>query len=683
MDKLKMQSENLVEMNIERIGGMFPNCITEVVEEGKQVKKVDFDLLRQELSSVLVEGKEERYRLDWSGKRQAILTANSPIAKTLRPCREDSVDFDNTENLYIEGDNLDVLKLLHETYLNKIKMIYIDPPYNTGKDFVYKDNFAEDTEEYLVNSNQKDEQGKNLTANKDTSGRYHSDWLSMMYMRLKLARDLLTDDGVVFISIDDNEVHNLRKVCDEIFGEDNEIGVIKILSNPRGRQSSNYFAESGEYLIAFSKASSNVNILGEKSSEEQLATYNKEDSLGKYREMGLRKRGSDSKREDSPTMYFPIYYNEDDNTISLENKDNYIEIIPKLEDGQDGRWRWSKNKILQDVNQLYCRLVKRNGEYVYDVFQKDYMKPESRVKIKDFWIEKEINYDRSSQELRDVFVDKIFDYAKPLYLLKKIINSIVNSNDIILDFFSGSATTAHAVMQLNAEDGGNRKFICVQLPEETDEKSEAFKAGYKNICEIGKERIRRAGKKIAETMNNAKGTMHNGGNNKQATLFDNNDNDCELSIENCELKKHYALDTGFRVLKLDSSNMKEVYYNPSDYHQGMLFGLDSSIKEDRSAEDILFQIMLDKGVLLSSKIEKRTTEVGSQNYYVVGSSDYEIIDLVCCLDEKINAESVKEIAKLKPACCVFLDSGMENDAVRTNIGQIFTTYSPSTKVEVV
>ena len=682
MDKLKMQSENLVDENVEKIAKLFPNCVTEGKNEnGQVVKLVDFDLLKQELSKVVVDGTDERYTLNWAGKKQAILTANSPINSTLRPCREESVDFYNAKNLYIEGDNLDVLKLLRETYLNKIKMIYIDPPYNTGNDFVYNDDFASSADEYLQNSKSYDEDGNRMVQNLESNGRFHSDWLSMMYPRLKLARDLLTDDGCVAISLDDNEQSNLIKICDEIFGNRNRIAILKILSNPRGRQSSEFFAESGEYVTIYAKNANKVKILGESLDDETIKTYNKIDEFGKrYRDMGLRKRGADSKREDSPTLYFPIYYNIQTKDISTTKKDGYIEIIPKLEDGSDGRWRWSKQKVEKDKSLLYCREVKRNNNFEYDIFEKSYLEKDSTTKSKDFWIEKEINYDRSSQELRELFDMRLFDYAKPLYLIKKLLNRIVENdkNTTILDFFSGSATTAHAVMQLNAEDGGNRKFIMVQLPEKCDEKSEAYKAGYKNICEIGKERIRRAGQKIAMDLAGQELT------NRQQEIIDalNSNPDTIQAINNMRDKKigessgKCPIDIGFRVLKLDSSNMKDVYYSPSDTEQTNLLDLVSNIKEDRSPEDLLFQVMLDMGVILSSEI--KTLDIKGKKVFNVNDGN-----LVCCFDENLTDEVVTEIAKMQPLYAVFRDSSMSSDSVAVNFDQIFDTYSPSTTRKII
>ena len=637
MDKLKMHTPNKADENFKKLSALFPNAVTESIDEnGKLVRSIDKDVLMQEISCKVVEGNEERYQFTWPDKKNSILLANAPIAKTLRPCREDSVDFDNTENLYIEGDNLDVLKLLQETYLGKIKMIYIDPPYNTGNDFVYNDDFAESADEYLANSGQFDAEGNHLVQNTESNGRYHTDWLNMIYPRLKLAKDLLAEDGALFISIDDNEVDNLRKVCDEVFGQSNFVANLKVLSNPRGRQSSLHFATAGEYVLVYAKCISELEIIGDVPSDEQIATYNKQDEVGRFRDIGLRKRGSDSRREDSPTLFFSIYYCPQTNDISLEKKDGYIEIIPKLEDGSDGRWRWSPPKIKKDKHLLYCRTVNRNGEQVYDVFQKDYFSDENRVKHKNFWIEKEINYDRSSEEIREIFTDKLFDFAKPLYLIRKLINTLIspNENALILDFFSGSSTTAHAVMQLNAEDGGNRKFIMVQLPEEivgdTSDK-------YKTICEIGKERIRRAGAKIKI--------------------------DSPMATAN--------LDVGFRNLKLDSTNMKDVYYNPADYELSLFDTLADNIKEDRTPEDLLFQVMLDLGVLLSSKIEE--SNIGGKKVFNVADGF-----LYACFDENVTEDVITEIAKKNPYYFVMRDSSMANDSVATNFEQIFATYSPDT-----
>ncbi len=650
-EKLKMQSKDGVADNIARLAELFPNAVTEVVEGGKTTRRIDFDVLRQELTDTVVEGPEERYQFTWPDKRRSMLAANAPINATLRPVRADSLGRDgkaggfDSENLYIEGDNLEVLKLLQETYYKRVKMIYIDPPYNTGNDFVYEDDFAQSAADYKAASGQFDDEGNRLVKNVDSNGRFHTDWLNMIYPRLKIAKNLLADDGVIFISIDDNEVANLRKVCDEVFGGQNFVACLKILSNPRGRQSDRHFANAGEYVVVYAKADYKLEVLGDFPTKEQIASYNKGDEKGKYRDIGLRKRGSDSRREDSPTLFFPIYYNPNTKEISLTANSGSVEILPKLEDGSDGRWRWSPSKIIKDKSLLYCRLVNRNGGQEYDVFEKDYLTKDVRVKHKDFWIEKEINYDRSADELRELFADKVFDFAKPLYLIKKIINTVIGgrTDSLVLDFFSGSATTAHAVMQLNAEDGGKRKFIMVQLPEACDEKSEAFKAGYKNICEIGKERIRRASRKIRE---------------ENATTLPQD------------------FDGGFRVLRLDSSNMQDVYYKPADQKQGDLFAQVQNQKNGRTAEDLLFQVMLDLGVPLSAKIEETAID---------GKKVFNVDDgfLVACFDDRATDATVTAIAKMLPQYAVLNDAALASDSVATNFEQIFATYSPNTKRRVI
>lgn len=461
----------------------------------------------------------ERYEFNWLGKKNSALNALKHIDKTLRPAIDESVDFDNTKNLFIEGDNLEALKLLQETYLGKVKMIYIDPPYNTGKDFIYRDNFTQNTADYLLESNQKDEEGNRFIANTESNGRFHSDWLSFIYPRLKLARNLLADDGVIFISIDDNEQANLKKLCDEVFGERNFIDSFVIKSNPRGNQAKTHTASEHEYVLSYAK---NKIILKPLSFFRSPEEYKKKDELGLYREIGLRKRGAGSRREDAPNQYFPIYYCEKQNQIfTAPSADNLIEILPKLSNGNDGRWRWSKKSVSERTKDLLIRKVRKSdGSELYDVFEKDYFSDEKKSKIKSIIYDKWANYENATESLKELFNGvKVFDYTKPEMLIHHFIKSCSKYN-IILDFFAGSSTTAHAVMQLNAEDGGNRKFIMVQLPEKCDEKSESYKAGYKNIAEISKERIRRAGKKILE------GECHEGWNK----------------------------DIGFRVLKIENNN---------------------------------------------------------------------------------------------------------------------------------
>lgn len=655
MDKLRMQTLDGVQDNIDKIAALFPNCITERKDAGGKVTlAIDFDKLRQELSSEIVEGREERYQFTWPDKKKAILLANSPINATLRPCREESVDFDNTQNLYIEGDNLDVLKCLKETYLGKVKMIYIDPPYNTGNDFVYEDDFAESTSEYLANSGQYDEQGNRLVTNSESNGRFHTDWLNMMYPRLKVARDLLTEDGVIFISIDDNEVENLRKVCDELFGESNTVAQLVIENNPRGRQSDTFFATSHEYLLCIAKNISSCIVRGLPLTEEQKADYKFIDDIGNYRLLGLRQRGVASLREDRPDMFFPIWVNPATGEISLDEVADWNKVIPQKSDGRDGRWMWGKHKCCTEKNKLVAKCILKRNEY--DIFVKDYLEKEDGArtrKQKTVWVDKILNNQIGTQEVKELLNGDYMSFPKSSFYIKMISYLGTNPNSIVLDFFSGSATTAHAVMKLNAEDGGNRKFIMVQLPELTDEKSEAYKAGYKNICEIGKERIRRAGKKIKEEL--ASKQQENG-------LF-------------TEQEGKQTLDIGFRVLKLDSSNMQDIYYSPAEYNQQTLFAKTESVKPDRTSEDLLFQVMLELGATLDSKIEQ--IEIEGKTIYNV-ATNY----LVACFDDEIDDSVVTVIAKMQPQYAVFRDSSMADDSTATNFEQIFKTYSPNTVTKV-
>jgi len=640
MDKLKMHTPNKADENFKKLAALFPNAVTETIDEnGEVVRAIDKDVLMQEISCAVVDGKEERYQFTWPDKKKSVLLANAPISKTLRPCREESVDFDTTENLYIEGDNLEVLKLLQETYLGKIKMIYIDPPYNTGNDFVYEDDFAQSTEEYLANSGQYDEDGNRLFKNLDSNGRFHTDWLNMMYPRLRLAKDLLSDDGVIFISIDNNEIDQIVKLGSEIFGESNYIGTISNTNNPKGRSDDKYIATAHEYIVVFAKNISMLTWYGFEPTEEIIKRYNKVDADGqKYREIDLRKTGENDLREDRPNLFYYFYYNEttgeyfpsrDDMTVS-----GAIQIKPQREDGKEGNWRWGLDTAKSKLWKLIPKYMP--SRKVWGIMEKDFLKDRDLVKPTSSWTFKDVNSERGTEEFIALGFDKrIFPKPKPVGTIKRCIKLATMREDIILDFFSGSATTAQAVMQLNAEDGGHRKFIMVQLPEETDEKSEAYKAGYRNICEIGKERIRRAAKKIAE--------------------------------ENLEA----AFDGGFRVLKCDSSNMKDVYYSPADFELNLLDTMEDNIKEDRTAEDLLFQVMLDLGVTLSSRIEETT---------IAGKKVFDVADgfLIACFDEDVNEETIKAIAQKEPYYFVMRDSSLANDSVATNFEQIFATYSPDT-----
>lgn len=637
MDKLKMQTANKADENFKKLAEMFPNAVTESIDEnGEVVRAIDKDVLMQEISCKVVDGNEERYQFTWPDKKKSVLLANAPINKTLRPCREESVDFDNTENLYIEGDNLEVLKLLQETYLGKIKMIYIDPPYNTGNDFVYEDDYSMDNAEFIMQNGGYDENGNRLFKNMDTNGRFHTDWLNMIYPRLKIAKDLLSEDGAVFISIDDNEAENTQKICNEIFGESNFIANLIWKSKSGGANDSKYFAVDHEYVFCYAKNASAFSI--NLDTEATVTTsYNRKDEKGEY---ALDRLDKQSIRYSEALNY---------EIVGPDGKSYY----PKHKDPAhpNATWRWSKEHVAQS----YDELVFENG----CVYTKNYKK--SGAIARSLLMEDRFGRTRTGKtDCFALFKRDYFSNPKPIKLIRYL-NIIASSSDsIVLDFFSGSATTAHAVMQLNSEDGGNRKFIMVQLPEETDEKSEAYKAGYKNICEIGKERIRRAGSKILEeAISETKNVAEYG----------------ESFEVDKVVNKYQSLDIGFRVLKCDSSNMKEVYYNPAEYEPSLFSRLEDNIKEDRTPEDLLFQVMLDLGILLSSKIQVRSEKVGMRSY-----SYFDVEDgyLIACFDKDIDEEVITAIAKQKPYYFVMRDSSMANDSVATNFEQIFATYSPDT-----
>ena len=619
MDKLKMQTANKADENFKALAAMFPNAVTETIDEnGEVVRAIDKDVLMQEISVKVVEGKEERYQFTWPDKKKSVLLANAPISKTLRPCREESVNFDTTENLYIEGDNLEVLKLLQETYLGKIKMIYIDPPYNTGNDFVYEDNFAQSTDEYMEHSGQFDDEGNRLVKNLESNGRFHTDWLNMIYPRLKLAKDLLTDDGVIFISIDDNEQENLKKLCNEVFGEGNFVAQLIWQRAFSPKNDAKFISNSHDYVLMIAKNISSFQIGRLPRTEEANSRYSNPDNDPRGPWM-------------SSDISVKTYNAASDYPITLPSG--------RVVEPPTGRcWRLSKNSFLERLqdNRIWFGPdgdgTPRIKRFLSDL-KFDGMAPTSIMMFKDVGHSQE-----GAQEVTKLLEAGAFDGPKPVRLLSRLLTlANLDKNSIILDFFSGSATTAHAVMQLNAEDGGNRKFIMVQIPEETDEKNEAYKAGYKNICEIGKERIRRAGAKIKEE----KG----------------------LTAQN--------LDTGFRVLKCDNSNMKEVFYKPDEVEQSLFDNYASNIKEERTPEDLLFQVMLDLGVLLSSKIEE-TTINGCKVFNVAEGFLY------ACFDNNISDDVVTTIAKQQPYYAVFRDSGMANDSVLTNFDQIFASISPST-----
>lgn len=661
MDKLRMQTANKADENFKKLAAMFPNAVTETVNEnGEVVRAIDKDVLMQEISCKVVDGNEERYQFTWPDKKKSVLLANAPINKTLRPVREDetvptgadsegkpycstgSVDFDTTENLYIEGDNLEVLKLLQETYLGKIKMIYIDPPYNTGNDFVYNDEFGIRSEEWNGISGNYDADGNQIVGalerNTEANGRFHTDWLNMLYPRLKLAKDLLRDDGVIFISIDDNEVENLKKVCGEVFGEGNFVAIIN-WKGRGGRQDSKYYAAVHEYILCYAKQREYFVAGEEIKSGDVYPKYDKEKGRY-YKTQLLRKWESNSRREDRPNLFYPI--------TAPDGTEVYPVVAvrdsqrPSICEKIDGCWRHGASTMEKNIKNGLVEFVKQDdGTWI--PYEKIFAPLEGEEKTKKYttWIDETND---GAKGIKDLFGSTVFDYPKSPNLLVRFLKMAgVESGDIILDFFSGSATTAHAVIQLNAEDGGHRKFIMVQLPEKCDEKSEAYKAGYKTICEIGKERIRRAGKKIRE---------------------ENADNSSLLTPNS-------KLDTGFRVLKCDTSNMKDVYYNPAEYEVNMFSRLEDNIKEDRTPEDLLFQVMLDLGVLLSGKIEEST---------IAGKKVFNVEDnyLIACFDSDVSEETIKAIAKQKPYYFVMRDSSMASDSVATNFDQIFATYSPDT-----
>lgn len=624
MNRLKMQTTNVVSENIKKIGELFPNCLTETLDEkGRPKVAIDLDKLQQELSEDAVGEGKERYQFTWPDKRHAIRLANTPITDTLRPCREESVDFDNTQNLYIEGDNLNVLKLLRQNYLGKVKMIYIDPPYNTGGDFVYKDNFIKKNSDYAEVSGAYDDEGNllvgDLEKNIDSNGRFHTDWLNMIYPRLKVAKDLLSDDGVIFISIDDNEMRNLKLLCDEIFGEQNFLSCF-IWEKRTSRENRKVFSVNHDYILAFAKHRISFEVYRGSLpyTEEIKKRYNNPDNdpRGVWQSVALTVQGGHGTK----TQFYKI------TTPSGRIVDTPSGLC----------WRYTEKRLkeLIDDGRIYFGADGNNVPRL-KVFLSEM---EQGITPHTLWKSDEVGTnDSAKRELLALFDGKsTFDTPKPVSLLKRFLEIANKEVDyFVLDFFSGSSTTAHAVMQLNSEDGGNRKFIMVQLPEATDEKSEAYKAGYRNICEIGKERIRRAGKKIKE--------------------------ENPLTTE--------ILDTGFRVLKLDSSNMNDVFYTPEAFTQHDLF--EDNIKGDRTDEDLLFQTMIDLGIELSAKIEKKS---------IAGKMVWSVSDgyLMACFDKDVNETTIKEIAKAQPFYFVMRDASMATDNVADNFEQIWSEYSKDT-----
>ncbi len=624
-DQLKMHSPNLVDSNVEKIAALFPNCVTEAQGENGELKKaIDFDLLKQELSQVLVEGEQERYRLDWVGKKESILTANAPIAKTLRPCREESINFDTTENLFIEGDNLEALKLLQENYLGKVKMIYIDPPYNTGNDFIYEDDFAESTDEFFERSNQVDDEGNKLVANTDSNGRFHSDWLSMMYSRLKLARNLLKEDGVICISIDDNEQAALKKICDEIFGENNFVNNIIWQKKYAASNDAKYLSDMHDFILVYTKNKElwRPNLFPRPEELDNKYSNPDNDPRGPWYSTNLSVKTYSSKNDYIIIGPTGLEFSPPPSRCWVVSEEKYQELLAdnRITFGRDGKSRPYQKKFLSEVQQGIVPTT--------------------------LWFHEDAGHNIGAKsEIRDLFSEYtgLFDTPKPTKLMERLITLVAspNTDDIFLDFFAGSATLAHGVFSYNIKNSSNHHFILIQIDEQNNEKSLAYKQGFEKISSISKERIRRAGKKIVEENTNKK------------------------SIEN--------LDIGFRVLKIDSTNMKDVYYTPDVYKQVDILDLADHIKEDRTSEDLLFQVMLDWGLELSLPIERKIIQ-GKEVFYVAGNS------LVACFDE-INFAMVDEIAQDKPLRVVSAERAIRLDHDKTNIKERFKQLSPETEVK--
>lgn len=645
MDKLKMHSPDLTNQNIERIRELFPSCVTEARDEnGKLRLAVDFDQLRQELSDHIVEGPQERYHLNWPGKREALLTANAPIAKTLRPCREESVDFDTTRNLFIEGDNLDALKLLQETYLGKVKMIYIDPPYNTGNDFVYDDDFAENSAEFLERSNQKDDEGNRLVANTASNGRFHSDWLTMMFARLRLAKNLLSEDGAVFVSIDDNEADSLIKIGREVFGDENFVAQLAVQLNPRGRHLDRFIANTHESVVVFVRDGLNSDCIGGLEKEGRMADeYNRNDEGGPYRLLGLRNRNQSFNPTTRPNLYYPLYVCPSSGHVALNKSEDFSdEVWPDTPDGIKTCWTWGREKVAQENALL---LAEKSGSE-WRIYRKDYLKKDGKVSktmAKSLWAEKEITNDYGRSSVKDLFGKAVMDFPKSPALLERLVKIGSNEDDIVLDFFAGSSSTAHAILASNAREGSQRKFIMVQLPESTSDGSIARQEGYETISDLSKERIRRAGQKILES----------------------------------ECHPDWNKDVGFRVLMVDSSNMSDVHYAPDQTSQADLLGRVSNIKPDRdNPEDLLFQVMLDWAVDLTLPIRRETLH--GKTIFFVNREPY---DLIACFDDGVTEDLIKELARYKPLRMVFKDTGFASDAVKINATQIFRQLSEHTDVK--
>ena len=648
MDKLKMHSPDLSQENIAKIRDLFPGCVTETRDEvtGQLHLAVDFDQLRQELSDEIVEGPQERYRLDWPGKRESLALANSPVAKTLRPRLEQSEQFYTTRNLIIEGDNLEAIKLMQEAYLGAVKLIYMDPPYNTGSDLVYEDDFAASASDFLIKSNQATGGGQKLFANTESNGRFHSDWLSMIYPRLKLARNILHSTGIICVSIDEGEVSNLKSVMCEIFGAENFLGVIANVNNPKGRSDDKFIATSHEYLVVFSKDISSARVHGFEPEEHITRRYTKRDADGKlFRDMDLRKTGDADLRADRPDMFYYFYYHEANGLLEVHkqkvNKPGWIEIFPIREDGMEGRWRWGFETAQQNLSKVYPRIMPNRG--IWGIFERDYLDGRPPVKSTSTWTFKDVNSERGSEDFISLGFDKeVFSRPKPDGTMLRLLSfaTCPNENSIVVDLFGGSGTLPQAIIELNSIGARRLRYIAVQWPEEVPKGSAAEKAGYANIFDVMLERIRRVGKRTLES----------------------------------ESHPDWNRDVGFRVLKIDTSNMQDVYYRPDQVDQKDLLSVVDNIKPDRSAEDLLFQVLVDWGVDLTLPIERETVQ-GKTVFFVDGNA------LAACFDTGVTEELVKELAGREPLRVVFRDNGFVSDAVKINVEQVFRQVSPGTDVK--
>ncbi len=630
MEKLKMHSPDLSQENIAKIRDLFPSCVTEARDEvtGELRLAVDFDQLRQELSDHLVEGPQERYRLEWPGKREALALANAPIAKTLRPSVRESVNFDSTKNLYIEGDNLEALKILQESYLGQVDLIYIDPPYNTGNEFIYNDDYSIEPVEYLIHSNQSDEGGNRLVANPATNGRFHSDWLSMIYPRIKLARNLLAPSGLLFISIDDNEIDNLRKVGSEIFGEDNFLGIITRATGTPTGGGFDGLTNMVDYILVF-RRSADARLNGLEFEASDAAIYNEEDDRGKYLTRSLRRTGGEDRREDRPSMFYGV-----------QSPDGTT-VFPIGPGGYESRWICGQDRFreMETEGLIEWKKTDRGNGPEWHPYQKFYLEGREK-RPSNLWTDVDGNK-KGTREIRELFDrEKAFDSPKPVGLIQRIIQIATDKNSVVLDFFSGSATTAHAVMVQNSADGGQRSHIQIQIPEPVPEGSPASSAGYSTIADVGKERIRRAGRKVLSS-------------------------DCHPD---------WNRDVGFRVLKVDTSNMQDAYYRPDQIDQKDLLTAVDNIKPDRTPEDLLFQVLVDWGVDLTLPIKRETVQ-GKTVFFVDGNA------LVACFETGVTEELVKELAGREPLRVVFRDNGFVSDAVKINVEQVFRQVSPGTDVK--